>query len=223
MHTHTHTMAAKKKGLSMEEKVARVEEFFKERQEPFTMKELETSIPKAKGVIYQSVAECVTLLVAENRVQSEKIGVSLLFWHFTATATNNLVHTNDRLAAGIAGAEANRAALAAKLAAVIAEKGTDAGGPAASAEREALEAALAGERARERQLAAAVFNASACDAVTFGAVRAAAVRCRDLANRWTDNIFILEAAARRKAGVSAAEFRRGFGIPGDLEYIGIGA
>lgn len=207
-------MAAKKKGLSLEEKVARVEDFFAERQVPFTMKELETSIPKAKGVIYQSVAECVNLLVSENRVHSEKVGVMLLFWHFSATATNNLVQTNERMEKGIASAEASVAALTARAAVLQVQK--DCG-----AERHELEGLLNAEKCLAKQLQLAVNSASECDVVTYDGVRGAAVRCRDLANKWTDNIFVLEARAKRRMGLGAVDFRRMLQLPSDFDYIGL--
>ena len=80
---HTPSMAAaagaaakKKKGLSMDEKAARVEAFMLEQNQPFTMKELEQLLPKI-GVPYPVVPECIETLVSENRVRYEKMGVSV--------------------------------------------------------------------------------------------------------------------------------------------------
>lgn len=77
----------KKKGLSMEEKVVLVERWITAHPQPYTMKELQQLIPKHIPVIYQSVEECVQLLVAENRVSQDRIGVSTLIWKFPLTAT----------------------------------------------------------------------------------------------------------------------------------------
>lgn len=74
--------SAKKKGLSIEEKVIKVEEWLTENPHPFTLKEMMTLIPKAKGVIPQSIEECLEVLVSENRVSSDRLGVTVMYWKF---------------------------------------------------------------------------------------------------------------------------------------------
>eukprot|EP00906_Rhabdomonas_costata_P001138 RCo001745 len=53
---------SKKRGLSADEKVQKTKEFLLEKREPFTLKELERLLPKAKGVVFQSVKECLAVL-----------------------------------------------------------------------------------------------------------------------------------------------------------------
>lgn len=69
----------------MEEKVVKVEAWFHEHPEPYVLKELISHIPKATGVIFQSIPEVVELLVAENRIFQEKIGIQTLIWWFPTT------------------------------------------------------------------------------------------------------------------------------------------
>ncbi|KPA79137.1 hypothetical protein ABB37_05646 [Leptomonas pyrrhocoris] len=82
--------AKKRKGLSLEEKVVLVERWITAHPQPYTMKELQQLIPKQTPVIYQSVEECVLLLVSENRVQQDRVGVSTLFWKFPLTEAQKL-------------------------------------------------------------------------------------------------------------------------------------
>lgn len=82
--------AKKKKGLSLEEKIVLVERWITAHPQPYTLKELQQLIPKQTPVIYQSVEECVQLLVAENRIQQDRVGVSTLWWKFPLTATQKL-------------------------------------------------------------------------------------------------------------------------------------
>ncbi|CBZ27428.1 conserved hypothetical protein [Leishmania mexicana MHOM/GT/2001/U1103] len=77
----------KKKGLSMDEKVILVERWMAAHPQPYTLKELQQLIPKHTPVIYQSVEECVQLLVAEERIEEDRVGVSTLLWKFPPTAT----------------------------------------------------------------------------------------------------------------------------------------
>lgn len=73
--------------MSMEEKVATVESWFMAHREPYTLKELLVLIPRATGVIFQSVPECVELLLSEGRLEQEKVGVHTLIWRFPLTNT----------------------------------------------------------------------------------------------------------------------------------------
>lgn len=50
------------------------------------MKELEKTLPKAKGIVSQSVKEVLQSLVDDRLVQGEKIGTSNYFWSFPSTA-----------------------------------------------------------------------------------------------------------------------------------------
>ncbi|KAG5503440.1 hypothetical protein JKF63_05579 [Porcisia hertigi] len=81
------TKKAKKKGLSIDEKVVLVEQWFSAHPQPYTLKELLQLIPKQTPVIYQSVEECVQVLVAEGRIEEDRVGVSTLFWKFPPTVT----------------------------------------------------------------------------------------------------------------------------------------
>ncbi|KHJ81211.1 Mnd1 family protein, partial [Oesophagostomum dentatum] len=79
-------MATKRKGLSLEEKRAKILELFYESQEFFQMKELEKIAPKKKGVISQSVKEVVQSLVDDGLVECEKIGTFVCYWAFPSKA-----------------------------------------------------------------------------------------------------------------------------------------
>lgn len=93
---HRDGAGKKKKGLSMEEKVVKVEHWFTTHTEPYTLKELQSLIPKATGVLYQSIEECLELLVAEQRVQQDRVGVHTLFWLFPRTPTQEQQQQQQR-------------------------------------------------------------------------------------------------------------------------------
>jgi len=52
----------------------------------FQLKELERILPKAKGIVSQSVKEVLQSLVDDRLVQGEKVGTSNYFWSFPSTA-----------------------------------------------------------------------------------------------------------------------------------------
>ncbi|KAF8296913.1 hypothetical protein TcBrA4_0069370 [Trypanosoma cruzi] len=92
--------APKKRGLSIEEKVSRVEEWFISHPTPYTLKDLLLVLPKSTGVIPQSIEECLELLVSENRICQKKIGVHILFWRFPKTAAQQLAATFNATGGG---------------------------------------------------------------------------------------------------------------------------
>lgn len=237
----------KKKGLSMEEKCDRVSAWFGAHPHPYTLKELLSLLPKSTGVIWQSIEECVQLLVAEERLRQEKVGVHTLFWRFPLTETQTQL-----LASGPCGApggscaggagnarQANtRMGLADRLALLSASQ--------LQRQRESQEAAL---RAVEERLAARRGDVGEDDVVRGDANRlqslqqtrmqlverlqrlaafnpqlmvslAAATRLAyDAANRWTDNVFLLEQRIAARTGQSARELRAALRMPEDLDYI----
>ncbi|PLW06218.1 hypothetical protein PCANC_26266 [Puccinia coronata f. sp. avenae] len=76
-----------KRGLSAEEKQKRTLEFFHENDSFFTLKDLTKLIPKAKGVVAQSVEETVKSLIDDGLVHVEKVGTVNLFWSFSSEAS----------------------------------------------------------------------------------------------------------------------------------------
>eukprot|EP00796_Vickermania_ingenoplastis_P007448 gene7448-5246_t len=74
-----------KKGLSLEEKVEKVEKWFHQHPTPYVLKELLACIPRATGVIFQSIPEVLELLVSEYRVCEERVGVHTFYWWFPLT------------------------------------------------------------------------------------------------------------------------------------------
>ncbi len=83
----------KGRGLSFEEKRKRLSEFLLEKKDFFQLKELEKMVPKATGIVMQSVKEVLQSLVDDRLVNSEKIGTSNYFWSFPSTALQTVKKT----------------------------------------------------------------------------------------------------------------------------------
>ncbi|KAH9440822.1 hypothetical protein Pst134EA_033000 [Puccinia striiformis f. sp. tritici] len=76
-----------KRGLNPEEKRTKTLEFFHENDSFFTLKDLLKLVPKAKGVVAQSVEETVKSLVDDGMVHIEKVGTINLFWSFSSESS----------------------------------------------------------------------------------------------------------------------------------------
>lgn len=73
---------SRRKGVTLDEKRARMLQIFYEKKEFFTLKELEKVAPKEKGIVVQSVKDVLQALVDDGLVRTEKIGTSVYFWTF---------------------------------------------------------------------------------------------------------------------------------------------
>ena len=72
-------MPGKKKGLSLDEKRAKLLEMFYEKKEVLNLKEVEKFGSK-KGITLQTVKEVNQSLIDDNLVMNDKIGIGCYFW-----------------------------------------------------------------------------------------------------------------------------------------------
>ncbi|XP_040554801.1 meiotic nuclear division protein 1 homolog isoform X8 [Gallus gallus] len=77
---------SKKKGLSFEEKRARMMEIFFETKDVFQLKDIEKIASKDKGITSMSVKEVLQSLVDDGMVDTDRIGTSNYFWAFPSKA-----------------------------------------------------------------------------------------------------------------------------------------
>ena len=75
------------KRLTMDEKRKKAVEYFHETNDYYTLKELEKSLPKVKGIVGQTVKEVIEGLVADGLVTTEKVGTSNYYWSYPGQAT----------------------------------------------------------------------------------------------------------------------------------------
>ena len=73
---------SKRKRTTADEKRSLVLNFFHEKKDFYTLKELETFVPKECGISQQVVKDVLQSLVDDGLVHSDKIGTSVYFWSF---------------------------------------------------------------------------------------------------------------------------------------------
>ncbi|KTW27100.1 hypothetical protein T552_02592 [Pneumocystis carinii B80] len=81
-----------KKGLSLAEKRARLEELFHESKEFFQLKEIEKKGYQEKKIVIQSIKDILQSLVDDGIVKMDKIGTSNYFWSFPSEARQSRQH-----------------------------------------------------------------------------------------------------------------------------------
>lgn len=102
--TYKRTSSMVKKGLSLEEKRAKVLAIFHEADEVFQLKEIEKLASK-QGVVLQSVKEVVQSLVDDDMVHQDKIGIGNFLWAFAAEASTKVRNDQAKLEAALTSAQ----------------------------------------------------------------------------------------------------------------------
>ncbi|KAG0147220.1 hypothetical protein CROQUDRAFT_656324 [Cronartium quercuum f. sp. fusiforme G11] len=90
---------SKRTGVSAEEKLSRMINFFHSSNSFYTIKDLQKLVPKATGIVSQSVEDTVKSLVDDGLVKLEKVGSVNLYWSFTseqAVSINRAIKKQDQ-------------------------------------------------------------------------------------------------------------------------------
>ncbi|XP_025005349.1 meiotic nuclear division protein 1 homolog isoform X9 [Gallus gallus] len=223
---------SKKKGLSFEEKRARMMEIFFETKDVFQLKDIEKIASKDKGITSMSVKEVLQSLVDDGMVDTDRIGTSNYFWAFPSKA----LHARKRKLEELQTQECFEVrSLYAfcqfhLIFSVFAEtsqkkeilqKGMEKSkiGRENTAERAALMKELAALQQKKEQLKAEIEKYKEYDPDVVEEMRQTSKVAKEAANRWTDNIFAIKSWAKRKFGFEESRIDKSFGIPEDFDYI----
>ncbi|CAG8590950.1 2291_t:CDS:2, partial [Paraglomus occultum] len=201
-----------KKGLSVAEKRKRLEDLFHERKEFFQLKELEKIAPKEKGIVSQTVKDILQSLVDDNLVQCEKIGTSNYYWAFPSSALQSRRTKIDDLTNELKKLKEKNADLTASI-----ENASN--GREESDERTTLLGQLAEAENLRKQNLEELKRYKECDPILLEAKEKASAIALESANRWTENIFLLQSYCVNKCNVERADFNRQFGIPEDFDTL----
>ena len=187
-------MSKKRKPLSLDEKKEVLMGIFYASGEIFNMKEL-LKHGSAAGVVENTIEEIVRNLVHERLVSDDKIGSGAFFWSFPSTVFLQSKARVGALEAELAAEEAARGAAEARVAALSEDAGAVEARAAKLAELEAL-------RARRAELEATLKAHAENDPKE---ILARVKRCKEAADRWTDNLLALKAYCVKKFGMGAKE------------------
>ncbi|KAJ2450426.1 Meiotic nuclear division protein 1 [Coemansia sp. RSA 2336] len=198
--------------LSLEEKRKRMMDIFHETQEPFLLKELERIGPKQKGIVAQSVKDVVQSLVDDGLCHCEKVGTSNFFWAFPSEAAVKRKNKHDMLAKELSQAIGKQRELEAAIAS--AQLGRE-----QTQERTGLIEELAEVETQWNSQQEELKQFAECDPVLMRKKREETRVARDAANRWTDNVFILQSWVRDKFNMDMDEFNKFFGISPDFDNV----
>lgn len=173
---------------------------------------MEKLVPKATGIVTQSVKEVLQSLVDDRLVNAEKIGTSNYFWSFPSTAMQNRQNTRNTLKEELKRMQETRT------------KGEIQFSEAAAQREDSKDRDELLERYNEleeaRKMAANKLEMHrANDPKLLAQKRTDATKAKQAANRWTDNIFSLQSYCSSHFAIERSRFNEQFSIPEDFDYI----
>jgi predicted transcriptional regulator len=174
---------APKKGVSFDDKRLRLLEIFS-RAEVFTLKEIEKIGSKEKGIVEQTIKDVLQTLVDDGLVETDKIGAGNFYWALPSKAGNSRRSQISKLQGEIQLKAAATSELEKRKRESESLRG-DSGRAAKIAEHAALASNI--KRLREE---ISVF--STCDPEIFAKLQKDAKVAKAAADRWTDNLFLLQ-------------------------------
>ena len=176
------------------------------------MKDLEKLVPKATGIVTQSVKEVLQSLVDDRLVNAEKIGTSNYFWSFPSTAMQSRQNTRNALQEELSRVQEARVKSEIQLSEAAAQRED-------SSERDDLLEKYNHLEENRRIAASKLEMHRANDPKLMAQKRADAEKAKLAANRWTDNIFSLQSYCSNHFSIERSQFNEQFSIPDDFDYI----
>ena len=190
-----------KKRTTTEEKRQLLLSLFKETEEVYTLKELETTASNLKGLAKNVIKETVTFLVDDGQIESGKIGTQVYFWLFKAKATQDKQVELAELDEKIASRQKYLTELEDKLIKINKDDYKD-------TEEEQKQLDKTNEKLKVIE---AKIQAASKEGETDKLVNEA--------NQWTDNIYLIQSYVKNKLNQDTKQLNKEFSIPEDLEFI----
>eukprot|EP00639_Heterosigma_akashiwo_P018921 CAMPEP_0206392836 /NCGR_PEP_ID=MMETSP0294-20121207/20249_1 /ASSEMBLY_ACC=CAM_ASM_000327 /TAXON_ID=39354 /ORGANISM="Heterosigma akashiwo, Strain CCMP2393" /LENGTH=175 /DNA_ID=CAMNT_0053846097 /DNA_START=32 /DNA_END=556 /DNA_ORIENTATION=- len=175
-------MSKKRKGVSYEEKRTRILGIYHEKKEVLNLKELE-KLGVKQGVVVQSIKEVNQALVDDNLVDTDKIGSANFFWSFPSKVLITKKNAVQQLKDKIEDTKEKIASDKAKVAELLGAGRHD------TPQRRAQLQKLQDEKAREAALDQRLDTLKENDPRELARIETETEKCKEAANRWTDNIW----------------------------------
>ncbi|KAL9655422.1 hypothetical protein ABK040_011263 [Willaertia magna] len=205
---------SKKKTTSNDEKLDICVDFFMEHTEPYSIKELEKALPKFHQAIkFPLVKDLLTQLTADNRIDTDKIGLGNYYWLFPSAASETRKRKKQELEKQIEDEKLKKVKLEEEIEeAKIGKEETE--------ERVKNLERLEELKKEKEEILQQLKRYEDLDPELYEKIKSDAKVCLDSANRWTDNIFTILQFCKTKFGQDESQLKKSFGIPEEFDYVG---
>ncbi|KAI4291662.1 hypothetical protein PAPHI01_0936 [Pancytospora philotis] len=201
-----------KRGVSAEEKLRRLVNFFTSKPDVYNIKELESKIPKACEVSSMIVPDLVKEAVDENLIRSDKLGNARVYWLFEKEAEHFYTCEIEKLEMAIQGYGEEIAKKEAHLARLekMVEK---------SEGRDELMAVYDELRQRAEAAERNRWLSENCSYAQYEQMGQESSAAKATINKATDDIFTLKAYVCGKFGLDKKDFDRSFDLKESMDYV----
>ncbi len=152
------------------------------------------------------------VLLADGRIESDKIGAGRFYWLFPAAAAQRAKKRKADVDREIDTFEEKKRRLNEEIAAAqLGKESTD--------ERKELLKELKTLEEQQKDLNEKLSKFADFDPELVAKIKTDAKLAKDAANRWTDNIFAIKKYARNTLNIDTKDFDRMFEIPADFDNI----
>ncbi|PVU95172.1 hypothetical protein BB561_001994 [Smittium simulii] len=200
------------KRMSAEDKQKCMLELLHDKKSFFQLKELEKMGYKEKKISLATIKDTLQALVDDSKVHLEKIGTSNYYWSFPSESAVKRKKKVEELQKQKLELLNHSEILQKNIS--EAKKGKE-----ISEEREQLELKLAELEKTFQEQTATIDRFKECDPDTLNALKSKSVIAKAAANRWTDNIFIIQSWCRDKFNIETSDFNKQFGIDENFDNI----
>eukprot|EP00300_Choanocystis_sp_HF-7_P000259 c10222_g1_i2.p1 GENE.c10222_g1_i2~~c10222_g1_i2.p1 ORF type:complete len:205 (+),score=39.25 c10222_g1_i2:55-669(+) len=188
-----------KRGLSMDDKKTNLLKLFHESSDVFTLKELEKVCQGKCGISSMQVKEILQMIQDENWVESEKVGINMVYWSFPSQAAVQKQNKRQKL-------RQDHEELSAKLASAEETLRASMVGKEESGDREVLMQQLATLESENATLKTEVAKYAANDPEKLEQLRREIDEAKEAATRWTDNLWMLRKHCADKFNIEGPNF-----------------
>eukprot|EP00501_MAST-03F_sp_TOSAG23-6_P001516 GSMAST32.ASY1.ANO1.1578.1 assembled CDS len=200
-----------RKGLSFDEKKARLLRIIREENTVFNLKELEKKGSKA-GIVTQTIKEVLQSLVDDNNVNQDKVGSQNIFWSFPSAVTVTKTSKISNFKTSIASVQSDIETLTAKVETLRLQRGDT------NERKESLQewAKLKSKKiSLEKDLQILQLN----DPSVLLELKQQSIIAKESVNRWTDNCWAIKSFIIKKFNRTSKEIDKYIGMDADFDYV----
>ncbi|PVU99668.1 hypothetical protein BB560_005471, partial [Smittium megazygosporum] len=159
-----------------------------------------------------TIKDTLQALVDDGKAHLEKVGTSNYYWAFPSEAVVKRKRKLEEL-------QSQHSDLTKQKNTLEAQINESLKGKEESDERKELEAQLFELEETNKKQSESLERFRECDPEVLRALKEKSTIAKTAANRWTDNIFILQSWCRDKFNIETSTFNKQFGLPDDFDNI----
>ncbi|KAI5152328.1 hypothetical protein ENBRE01_2745 [Enteropsectra breve] len=199
------------KRTTADEKLQKIANFFRSRQDFFTLKELETKLPKECGFSSMQLSDMLKAALDEDLINCEKCGNTNIYWAFRFQQHHSSACEIEKTNSEIEGLTEDIKKKKKHLGRLAKDR-------EANPERVELVNVYSSYKAQVEEIENKKKAAEKCSLEQYNSLDKEIEELKKTTNEYTDNIYTMQSFISSKYGVNKNDFNKNFSIPDDMDY-----